>query len=108
MLDVKKEYLNADIFILPSRKEGFPFVLLEAKNYGLPIISFDIPTGPKEMIDNGKDGFLIKFGDVDGFVKKLKLLINNEKLLKEMGKNSKKSVYKYSKEEIMKKWFQII
>lgn len=108
VLNVKKEYLNADIFILPSRKEGFPFVLLEAKNYGLPIISFDIPTGPKEMVDNGKDGFLIKFGDVDGFVKKLKLLTNNEKLLKEMGKNSKKSVYKYSKEEIMKKWFQII
>ena len=108
ILDVKKEYLNSDIFVLTSRKEGFPFVLLEAKNYGLPIISFDIPTGPKELINNDIDGFLIDFADVDEFVRKLELLTSNERLLKEMGKNSKKSAYKYSKEEIMKKWFQII
>lgn len=108
VLDVKKEYLNADIFILTSRKEGFPFVLLEAKNYGLPIVSFDIPTGPKELIHDREDGFLVEFGDIDDFVNKLKILTNNKQLLRMMGNNAKKNVYKYSKEEIMKKWFQII
>jgi amylovoran biosynthesis glycosyltransferase AmsD len=108
LLDVEKVYLNSDIFILTSRKEGFPMVLLEAKNYGLPVVSFDIPTGPKEMIKDGEDGFLIPFKDIDLFVEKLNLLINDEELLKNMAEKSKKSVYQYYPQKVMQQWFQII
>ena len=108
VLEPEELYLNADIFILTSRKEGFPIVLLEAKNYGLPIVSFDIPTGPKEMIKDGANGFLIPFGDVDVFVKKLQQLSEDRELLKKMGKQSKDSIIKYTPEKVMGKWFQII
>jgi glycosyltransferase involved in cell wall biosynthesis len=107
-LNIEEEFLNADVFIMTSRKEGFPFVLLEAKNHGLPIVSFDIPTGPREMIEDGKNGFLIKFENVDLFVRKLRLLTKNEPLLKEMAKHSKESARRYTKEEIGEKWFRII
>lgn len=104
----KAFYLDASIFILTSRKEGFPMVLLEAKNYGLPIVSFDVPTGPKEMIENGEDGFLIPFGKVDMFVKKLAVLTGDHQRLQNMAKKSKESVARYAPEKVMEKWFQII
>ncbi len=104
----KAFYLDASIFILTSRKEGFPMVLLEAKNYGLPIVSFDVPTGPKEMIEDGEDGFLIPFGKVDMFVKKLAVLTGDHQRLQNMAKKSKESVARYAPEKVMEKWFQII
>ena len=108
ILDPKKFYLNADIFILTSRKEGFPMVLLEAKNYGLPIVSFDVQTGPKEMIEDGKDGFLVPFGDVEMFVERLQVLTKDHRRLQKMAQKSKESVVRYTPEKVMRKWFQII
>ncbi len=57
---IEKEYLKSSIYIMTSKYEGFPMVLLEAKAFGLPIIAFDCPTGPSEIIRNGEDGFLIE------------------------------------------------
>ena len=108
ILDPKEFYLNADIFILTSRKEGFPMVLLEAKNYGLPIVSFDVQTGPKEMIENSKDGFLVPFGDVEMFVERLQVLTKDHRCLQKMAQKSKESVVRYTPEKVMRKWFQII
>lgn len=55
--EIEKEYLNASIYVMASRWEGFPMVLLEASSYALPIIAFDINTGPSELIENEKSGF---------------------------------------------------
>lgn len=77
-----------DIFILPSLWEGCPNAIIEAMMVGLPIIASDVG-GIKEMVDN-KSGFLIPANDVNSLVKKLTILIENEKLRKSMGNHAQK------------------
>lgn len=81
-------FLESSIFVLSSRYEGFGLVLTEAKSFGLPIVSFDVDCGPKEIVFDGKDGFLIEKGNINQLAKKLLTLINNKKLRENMGKNA--------------------
>ena len=68
------EYINsADLFVLTSKYEGLPNVLLEAQYLGIPIISSDCPTGPKEILINGKAGTLYKTGNYHDLSNKIKL-----------------------------------
>ncbi len=102
--NVQKEFLNNSIFLFPSRYEGFGLVIIEAMNCGLPVISFDCPHGPAEIIDDGKTGFLIPANDVVGFSKALVKLSSDEILRKKMGMASKEKSAEFSKENIMHQW----
>ena len=64
--DIDIVYAQAGIFVMPSRSEGFPNALCEAMGAGLPCISFDFISGPRDMITNGVNGILVKDGDIDG------------------------------------------
>lgn len=77
-----------DIYFMPSIKEGLPYVLLEAGLYGLPIVASDTG-GICEIVENYKNGFLIKTKDVNGFELALEKLICDERLRREMGDNAK-------------------
>lgn len=106
--DIEKEYLSASIYAMSSHWEGFPMVLLESTSYGLPTISFDIKTGPSDIIENEKSGFLIADGDLQGFANKLKLLMSDEKLRHKFGENAKKIVSeKFSKEAVLGLWLNL-
>jgi glycosyltransferase involved in cell wall biosynthesis len=65
----------ASIFAMGSRREGYPMVLLEAMSCALPVVSFDCPTGPREIVDDGVDGLLVPDGDIDGMAASLSRLI---------------------------------
>jgi glycosyltransferase involved in cell wall biosynthesis len=101
--DILNWFLDSSIYLMTSRFEGLPMVLLEAKSCGLPIISYDCPTGPSELL-NPDDGYLIAMGDKDTFARKLDELMSDEKVRKMMGKKARMNVEKYSPENIFKKW----
>ena len=75
-------YPEHSIYIMTSYFEGLPLVLLEAQQYKLPIVSFNCPTGPSEIIRDNVNGFLIENYNVNLMVEKLSLLIENEELRK--------------------------
>ena len=106
--NIGSKYLESSIYIMTSRFEGMPMVLLEAQSYGLPIVSFDCPCGPRDIITNGKDGYIIKFGNIEEMVNKILKLIENYDLRKDFSKNAIKNVDKYSKDKIIKKWENLL
>lgn len=102
--NIADKYLFSSVYVMTSRSEGFPMVLLEAMASGLPCIAYDCPSGPRAIIEDGKNGFLVKDGNVDSFVEKLEKLIENENLRIEMGKKANESTKKYKIETIMQQW----
>lgn len=105
--DVKKEYLNSSVFVLPSRYEGFGLVLIEAMACGVPVVSFDCENGPRSIITNGADGFLIPTFDIDAFADKLLLLMRDENLRRLLGEKAQKSAAKYGIDSIGLQWKQL-
>lgn len=105
--DVKAEYLNSSIFVLPSRYEGFGLVLIEAMACGVPVVSFDCENGPRSIITDGEDGFLIPTFDIDAFADKLILLMQGENLRRLMGEKAQKSAAKYDMDSIGLQWKQL-
>ena len=105
--DVKTEYLNSSIFVLPSRYEGFGLVLIEAMSCGVPVLSFDCENGPRSIITDGEDGFLIPTFDIDAFAEKIILLMQDENLRRLMGEKAQKSAAKYDIDSIGLQWKQL-
>ncbi|EAK0494240.1 glycosyltransferase family 4 protein [Campylobacter lari] len=106
--NINKHYLNASIYIMCSYSEGMPMVLLESSSFGLPNIAFDVKTGPSDIIENNKSGFLVKDGDLHEFADKLIFLMGNDNARKEMGKYARVLIdKKFSKEVVIKKWFNL-
>ncbi|EOA4575217.1 glycosyltransferase family 4 protein [Campylobacter jejuni] len=107
--NIEEEYLKTSIYTMASYFEGFGMVLAESANYAIPSIAFDINTGPSDIIDNEKSGFLVEDGNLQEFADKLKILMQNENLRKKFGKNAKEKVQKeFNKEIIMQKWIKLI
>ena len=79
---------ESDLFIFPSKREGLPISLLEAMAMGLPIIASDI-RGNRELVDQGKGGFLYRYNDSDDFKAKLNILTSNGDLRRKMGNYNK-------------------
>lgn len=102
--DIKSCFEQSSVFLMTSRSEAFGMVLIEAMTCGLPSVVYDCPCGPREIITNNEDGFLIEDGNIDLFVKKLFLLLENQELRIEFGQKAKLNAEKYSSEAVMKSW----
>lgn len=105
--DMKTVYANASILALSSRYEGLPMVLLEAQSAGLPIVSFECKCGPKDVLTDGVDGFLVKEGDVTSLATKILELITDEDLRRKMGAEAYKNSERFSEEKVMAQWVEL-
>lgn len=106
--EMGKVYREASMHVMTSKMEGLPMVLLEAKAYGLPLISFDIETGPDEIIDNNLNGFLIEPYNIDEMAKKICELIENRDLRQKFSYNAHIGIEKFEVNSIINKWIKII
>lgn len=102
--DIASVYQQASFLVLPSRSEGFGMVLIEAMACGVPCVAFDCPCGPRDIIQDGKNGFLVKAQDTTELAKHIEKLINNEQLRKNMGTFAKQTSQQYLMERIAILW----
>lgn len=106
--DIQSVLLNSSIYVLSSRYEGFPLTICEAMACGLPIVSFDCPSGPSELVVDGQNGYLIRnVGDIYTMADKLSVLMESEDLRCKMGVESKRLSLQYSLDNIMEQWVEL-
>jgi glycosyltransferase involved in cell wall biosynthesis len=98
----------SDAMILASKYEGLPNVLLEALTLKKPIISSDCPTGPREILSNGKSGILFNIGDYRDLSQKIKLMRNNYNKFLDMAKFGQKTLERYDKKRNLKKYYELV
>ena len=102
--NIMEKYLESSICVLSSRYEGFSLVILEAMACGVPVVSFDCPYGPRNIIKNGKDGLLIDYLNYQALADGICKLIENDGLRIQLGVNARKNVLRFSKDSIMEQW----
>ncbi|SIO49068.1 glycosyltransferase family 4 protein [Chitinophaga niabensis] len=101
------EYTKAGLYTMSSRFEAFPMVLLEAMACGLPCISFDCDTGPRDIISNNEDGFIIPPGNITLLAEGIKKMISDVPLRKKMGDLARKNIKRYDINIVGEKWISL-
>lgn len=105
--DVKSKYASASIYALPSRTEGFGLVLVEAATMSLPAVAFDCG-GPKEIITDRHNGFIVEAENVELFAEKLLTLIKDDVLRERMSRNAFEESKKFKIDNIINQWEHLI
>lgn len=100
-------YRNSSIFVLTSLYEPFGLVIPEAMSCGLPVVSYDSPYGPANIISEGEDGFIVPMHHRQAFADRLCQLMGDEELRKEMGKRAIVSSQRFSADKIMPMWKEL-
>lgn len=97
-------FKTADLFVLPSRFEGFPNALCEAMACGVPVVAADCRTGPREVVEHGTNGLLAKPDDPESLAVCMERLMSNEEERKRMGAHAASILQRFSLERIVEKW----
>ncbi|MDR0895154.1 MAG: glycosyltransferase family 4 protein [Prevotellaceae bacterium] len=105
--DIMDKYLDSSISVLSSSFEGFGLVIVEAMSCGVPVVSFACPCGPRDIISDNEDGFLVTPGDTSELANRIIQLIENEDKRIEMGRKAKVKAQKYRIEQIGRQWINL-
>lgn len=103
-----EQYQNAALFVLTSDMEGLPMVLLEAKSHGLPLVSFDIETGPRDIIADGVNGCLVPAFDLDGMEEKIAALMDSEELRQRYSDHAQLGMDRFARPKILETWQEVL
>ena len=106
--NIQLELLNSSIYLMTSRWEGLPMILIEAKSCGLPCVSFDCPEGPADIIKHNEDGFLVEFGNIDSLAKYVIQLAKDRGLLNMYSQKAFDNSLEFSSSSILPKWEAIL
>lgn len=106
--DVLREMRNSLFYVMTSFTEGFPFVLIEAMSQGLPVVAFDVRVGPRAIIQNEKNGFLVEDNNQDDFVNRVIYLIENHTTREEMSKSAYLRADDFAESNIVEKWKYVL
>ena len=101
---VEDEYYKSSIFVHPSRSEGFGLVIVEAMACGLPVVSFDCENGPRSIITDEVDGYLIPTFDIRLFANRIITLAKDENMRRQMGENGLLKSHQYGIEQVARQW----
>jgi glycosyltransferase involved in cell wall biosynthesis len=101
---LETEMQKASLYAMTSSTECFPMVLLEAQAAWLPIVSYDCPHGPRNIVTHEVNGLLTPSNEIPDFAQALNSLINNKVLRKSMGEAAKENIIIYDEEHIMQQW----
>jgi glycosyltransferase involved in cell wall biosynthesis len=101
------ELLKSSILLMTSRYEPFGLVLPEAMSCGLPVVAFDCPYGPADIVTDGVDGFLIKNRNIEEYADKVCILIEHEDLRRRFGKAGVLSSQRYRADNVMPQWVSL-
>jgi glycosyltransferase involved in cell wall biosynthesis len=99
---------HSDIFVLSSRYEGLPMAILEAMACGIPVISTDCRSGPREILQNGQCGILVPVGDESALAKAIISLLKNERQRENFSRLGKERLKDFSLDEIVRQYEEVI
>ncbi|MBX6769115.1 MAG: glycosyltransferase family 4 protein, partial [Actinomadura rubrobrunea] len=106
--DLAGEMTRASVYVLPSRFEGMPMVLLEAMSKGLAVVAFDCPTGPGEMITHGRDGLVVPAEDVPALTAALRRVIEDAALRDRLGEGAAATARRYALDRVGAEWERLL
>jgi glycosyltransferase involved in cell wall biosynthesis len=102
--DIESKYQESSLFVMTSHFEGFGLAIIEAMSCGLPVVSFACNFGPIALVDHNLNGYLVQNGDIKQLADKICLLIDNEDMRLEMGRQARLKAENYRIEHIGKQW----
>lgn len=105
--NVSRVLKDASFLVVSSIYEGFSLVIVEAMECGLPVVSYQCPCGPKDIISDGVDGFLVPVGNEQMMADRICTLIEDEELRRKMGASAKEKAKKYHIDNITKLWMNL-
>lgn len=106
--DVGSHYSFASAYVLSSRYEGFPMVLLEAEAYGLPIIAFDCKTGPRDLVADGENGYLVEDANIKELANTMLSFTKDRKTAVRMSEKSRSFVTRFNLDSVTHQWEALI
>jgi glycosyltransferase involved in cell wall biosynthesis len=106
--DLESVYKDYSFYVMTSRFEGLPVALVEATAKSLPIVSFNCPTGPDEIVDDSKTGFIVDCFDKEKMAEKICELIENQQLREEFSEAAAKRFSMFSYESFARNWSELI